>query len=644
MTSSAAASQSHAASRSPGSERLVDRLTYPFRAWKAERDIRHQLTGAVERGLRAGVYGQLDGRPTDDEVLVLGSMRLDFPPHRHGDVTEYGRQFGGVVQQEVVCSIGSLRDELGLHADRSDHLSAELADRRDQRGSLDTSPTSAKPPPSNESVASRVRSQKRLAQIQQGFRQQQMKIVSFLSIVLAVAMAEGTLVFLSLAPAFLGAAGIAVWILPAQAALVTAALIYLAHVAKVKAEPWKRVPAGIVLVVICGSLALLRVGVISFKAGVVSTGGADASFQSWAIVFIMVIGGVCLALIGGNAFERVNEFSRKLSDLRLEHGDEIVKLQAELTTSRLVEANKIGFLRRQLNLARSLLPRLGKDINQLEDRLRSEHSEKRRTVLREITRARVRLAPEIRSAARQLGRWQQERPRKRHHGLLVLVPLLASLSGVSCAQPRPEVHVLIDSSASMTADVETRVKSNVTDHVQEWAMTAWADDEHSIWWFTQPDAPYPTAQASIKMPPIEVPAHVHRPTAMAQLEHEALLILEGLPMGVQHTPLLEAIFFIAATRNDPWSLVIYSDLIQDSAGWREARRIEPPGDQIAVIDAMRSICPPVSTPPSEIVVVSWPGITARQSDIHQHLDDRAAFSEFFNSWAPAANVAISFID
>ena len=144
------------------------------------------------------------------------------------------------------------------------------------------------------------------------------------------------------------------------------------------------------------------------------------------------------------------------------------------------------------------------------------------------------------------------------------------------------------------------------------------------------------------MPPLRVPAYASREV----FSEEAMSTIEGwlgqLPDGVQRTRLLQSLYFIASTQDRRWEITILSDLLEDSPTWNSVRAGN--ADDMGLVKAMLELCPTVRIPPVAVSLVSWPGIVSGNRDpIKEHESARRLFAQFFEHWAPEAEVHVTSI-
>jgi hypothetical protein len=557
-----------------------------------------------------------------DALLTGASMEL--PSKMRSLVLERGRHLEALVEEEVQNSAARISDEFALRSLRAEEISSDLTDRRNHRQTIDLFPHSVEPPPSFDSVKERSLLEGRLNQVYSAIGQLRTRAIGAFLVAAFVLLLEGSLVYLSLQPAFYGLAGVSSWILPAQALLITIVMLHLAHKIKdVNSGQIRWLPA-FTLTVVALSLALLRVGVMAFKSQDLLAATDEATIQSWAIVLVMFIGGVCLALIGGGAFRRGTQSLSRAKDVRQSMGHDLTEMEADLGAMTAEETHRRSFLRKHHDFNRRLLPRLGREIGHLEDRLRGEHAATRRLAQREINNALSRLSCEISSASRQLARWyhggdpDSSASLRRSATLFMFAGL--SLVAFACTpfdhsgQTFDSQNVLIDTSASVPSELHQRVRGQVAQHLASWASTAHGGQKFNLWWLTPAGAPYPADRHTFVMPPLRVPAHVHRNHISIELQTELSETLDALCFGVKTTPLLEAMYYIGSTRHGRWSLIIYSDLQQDSPAWDAVTRDLANTSEEEVVSAMLDICSVVESPPAEVSVFSWPGLIA--NDVH----------------------------
>ncbi len=219
--------------------------------------------------------------------------------------------------------------------------------------------------------------------------------------------------------------------------------------------------------------------------------------------------------------------------------------------------------------------------------------------------------------------------------------LCVGLLGTACTSSNvSSYHVLLDNSASIPAEVNQETRRQILDAVRDWIKTtASPGDNFTLWWFSETGS-RPAHRRVLTMPRLGVPAYAARQAFIS----DAVEMLEGwfdeMPQGVKHTPLLEAIFVIGLTQNEPWSLEIYSDLNQDSPAWNTQRKQF--NDEEALLAWMLELCPIVKILPVGISVKTWPGIVATGRDaVKEHLYNRSMFERFLSRWSPLASVEIT---
>jgi hypothetical protein len=640
---------------SPRSGGIIDRLMFLISVRLAGRRYERQLKEHVRRRLETQILPP--GEATEGQQMdqLLAGASMDFPPHLQARVLERGRHLDLIIRDEVQSAALRFQDEFELCSQRAEDISSDLTDMRNHRQSIDSFPYTAEPPPSFDSLKERFFLEGRLNHVYSALGQLRTRAMGAFSAAAFVLLLEGTLVYLSLQPAFYGLPGISSWILPAQALLITMVMLYLAHKVKdTKSGQIRWLPAA-TLGVIALSLALLRVGVMAYKSGDLLAAANEATIESWAIVLLLFLGGVCLALIGGEAFRRGTQALSRSTGIRQSLGENLTKMEAELGAARAEEANRRAFLRRQQDMNERILPRIGRGIRRRENRLRGEHAAARKLAQREIDIAVSRMSCEISCTSRQLALWYHGRspdssttPRP---GPLLLILLCVSMLTSSCSpldQSSLGPHskdLLIDTSASMPSELHQRVRDQVAQQLASWVTTAQGGEKFNVWWLTPTGAPYPADRHSFVMPPLRVPAHVHRARVSAELQAELAEALDALCYRVKTTPLLEAMYYIGSTRHGHWSLTVFSDLQQDSPAWHAAIRHLSTGSDEEIVSAMLSICPVAETPPFEVSVFSWPGLVGKhQTSINQHGRHSTLFRLFLGAWAPDAGVHMMPID
>jgi hypothetical protein len=636
------------------SRSFVDTVLLPGRARIGQRRFARQLRPLVRHRIETQVHQNLEGAEGMPLPALGAGLAMDLPHDYRQLGVQRLQHLDGLIREEVQNAASRVRDELALRSQRAEDIQSDLGDRRSHRQAIDDVGDNIQPPPSVDSLRERFQVENRVNHVYATLGRLRWQAVRAYSLGLFVLLLEGALVYLSLHPVFSGIPGVAAWLLPAQALLLTVVMLYLAHKVRPSQGRSIRWLPTLTLVLIALSLSVLRVGVMVFRGGEVHAAATDATIESWAIVLVMFLGGICLALIGGEAFRRANEILTRANRIRQDVGESLSSMEANLSATRADEANRMDFLRRTLDSNRRTLPRLGREIERLEGRLRGEHARTRRLVQSEIEHAVDRLSAEIQAAARQLARWHHGRPsHPRGSASTLFLPALTAAVAVTAAcgplatgtAPPASEEVLIDTSASMPSELRIRVQGLALHQLNRWATTAHSGARFSLWHLSQPDSPFPADRTSFTMPQLRVPAHIHRARAADDLRAELEQSLSTLPFDVKATPLLEAIYFIASTRQGAWRLTVYSDLQQESRAWDAASRQLTTGSDEEVVATMLSLCPQVGIPPTTVHLVSWPGlVTKNQSSIREHGRHREIFTRFFGEWAPEADVTVASID
>ncbi|MCR9096376.1 MAG: hypothetical protein NXI30_19295 [bacterium] len=180
-----------------------------------------------------------------------------------------------------------------------------------------------------------------------------------------------------------------------------------------------------------------------------------------------------------------------------------------------------------------------------------------------------------------------------------------------------------------------RIHDAALESMKTWALHSETGDVYTLWWLAPASAPYPAESRSFTFPTLAMPAFQARKAAVVDLVSQLKKALGDLPSGVGETPLLEAVHLISATQTEPYSLVLYSDLHEESPRSRALRRSSGTAES-PTPRWMLELCPRVGQPPDEIRVYSWPGLIGSKVNVAQYTRDRSDFEAFFAEWAPRA--------
>ena len=604
-----------------------------------------QLRRIVEERNSTIVNGRLTGddfaQPT--ESLITG-MRFDFEKLETREiVTQRSQALETFVQEAAETVAAELLDEIAIRTGGIQHLRDDLFDKRQLLQQVQNESAILPPPDEPESLRRPFKVERALDVAYSSFGRLRAAFALAVAQVVGIYSLESLLSYLILVPIFAGTAGIGQWMIVAQALILTLVLVFLGHLVW-SANRGVRGLSATVLVVITSALAVVR-------AGVLNSGGADGAepqnVTALAMIGVMSLSGLGLALIGGRAFHRAKKIVAKTSDLRSTVGVKVAEMEAELAEWK---SNQARHRNRERELKR-LLPRLEREIAHLETALQSETAETRLLVQQRVRdTVRHSLSSEITNMASQLARWRHD-PKSANGNRggpgAVMAPLLLGLAlftGTACTQPNQDLvhHTLLDSSGSISPDVTERMRMRVFDAARRWIETARPGDEFNLWWLTPEGSPYPADRRTLTMPPLTVPAHASRDA----FSDEAMNTLEDwlgqLPQGVQRTRLLESLYYIASTEDHGWAITILSDLREDSPSWNSVRASN--ADDAGLVKAMLELCPTVTIPPVSVSLVSWPGIVnGNQDGIKEHEHARRLFTQFFERWAPEAEVRLSSI-
>ena len=215
------------------------------------------------------------------------------------------------------------------------------------------------------------------------------------------------------------------------------------------------------------------------------------------------------------------------------------------------------------------------------------------------------------------------------------------LLSVACSSTTrgQDVHILIDTSGSIPAELRVRILHSALVDFDDWIGQADPGDRFTIWWLAPTGSAFPSAHRVWTMPHLKAPAHRSRKVVATQFRDQVHEALKRLPDGVSTTPLLESLFYIGATQasssSGSWRISVFSDLHQESARWSQLRPTRgTPTPTVA--KTMLELCPLVDVPPSEVQVYAWPGLIGSQVNVEQFTRDRSAFSHFLDLWSPRA--------
>ncbi len=203
-----------------------------------------------------------------------------------------------------------------------------------------------------------------------------------------------------------------------------------------------------------------------------------------------------------------------------------------------------------------------------------------------------------------------------------------------------ELHFVVDDSGSLPAESFEPIPAQASALAGAWAERAAPGERLSLWWLTDADSPYPAERIVIIMPPLTVPAHLHRAQAVRDIMDQVQAALSDFPRGLGRTRLLEALHMISSTRDRPWSVWLFSDLQQESSELHLLQRMAEV-EREEVLRGMLDLCPSPEVRPTEVVIASWPGLLeGNRAAIHEHSQLREVFRGFLEQWAPEANIRI----
>ena len=631
-----------AESKEPGRHGFIDSVVLAVRTWRSARRYERQLREAVGRQLDSIVYGRLAGDDLGQPESLTPGLLFDFPVETRELVRQRSEPLETMVREVAESVAAELLDEIALRTAGVQHLQDELFDKTEMAGQV-RGDLAEPPSDESESLKRSLDAERALNVVYATFGRLRAALVLALVQIGCVFGLESLLVFLSLMPVLAGTAGVVQWMIAAQAIVLTAVILFFGHLLWSRSRGIRWLAAG-ALVVITSALAMIRAGVIGYGPGSGADGAITQDPTAWAIIAGMALSGFGLAAIGGQASHRAKTIIERAARLRSTAGKGVAEMEADLAAWKSARARRRS-RRRELQ---RLLPRLERDISRLEAALRSQMAGTRQLVQRRVRDAvRRRLSSEISNMAQQLGRWSHD-PRSAKSGsatppsvTAVLVLGLTLFAGASCTRP-DHVHVhhtLLDTSGSMSPHVTERMKAAVVEAVRSWVRTASTGDEFTVWWLTAEGSPYPADRETLTMPPLNVPAYAGREA----FTHEAVRTLEDwlaqLPQGVQRTRLLESLYYIASTEARLWAITILSDLREDSPNWDIIRAGNT--DNAGLLKAMLELCPTVTIPPVAVSLVSWPGlVSGNRGGIKEHEDARRLFTQFFERWAPEAELRV----
>lgn len=626
---------------------FIEHAVRAWRVWRTERHYRSVLSAEVRDSLHRLVGAGNEGSNEHNGSKLLDVVAPDFPQTMRPHLKQLEEHVESTVRRAATNVINDLRPVIDLNVRTIDDLQAEVVD---SRNSANATHELADPPALEPVDEDHIQKLKLLVYHRaQRLRRRIAAAAAFMFSGIAVTT-EGTLVYASLLPVFGGVTGIAGWMLPLQAVVITMGMLFLAHQSRRSSgtnTDWRWISrASLCLVAL--ALAGLRAGILVVHEG--STAGVPASIESWGLLLLVFLAGVVLAVFGAAAYERATQLLRQADEPWTGSQGNLVALEAAVAAAEKRHRGRQVFERRR----REFYTRAVHRTRQLENELRRSHRVTQGLLQGEMRRVLTCLAPVVRQASRCLARWrhnagssQDMAPAREPRLLAPLLVLGVGLLGANCGLDRQtpvEHHVLLDTSGSMSAEILARIQEQVLEQTRTWVRTAPSGSALTIWWLSSEGAPYPAQRMTLKMPPLEVPAHRHRQRIVQHFEHEVSEVFEQFPRAVRRTRLLESLFYIGSTADGQWQLTIYSDLQQDSENWDTVRRrleVLPDDD---VVTQMLAICPPIAVPPSEVMLRTWPGlVTARRAGIHEHQRYRTLFQAFFSHWAPSASVRMGAI-
>lgn len=391
-----------APSTNPKPKGIIDNIT----TWVWIGRYRRQLQGLAEQRHHAVVYAKLAGSDFGQQMdSRTAGMLPDFSPDIQTLVSDQGKVLEANIQKVAESTVEELRDEIAIRNAKVQHLQSDLSDK--QQTLHRSEENSIEPPPQDLQSLTRVSElQKTIDVGYAAFRRLRTLAVLTVAQIIAVLGLEGILTYLSLSPLFAGVAGVPPWMLVAQAIAIASVLVYLGH------NVWSesrdtRWFSTVALVAMITTLALVRAaGMMSYGTNSAPQDNAHST-TTWALIAMMALAGFVLALIGGQAFRRLNKTFSEAARLRNATSQDIAKKEAELYAYKSHHAHQDIYRLRQKRLMLSTQ----KDIQRITATLQSEVATTRRLVARRVKQAvRSRLSGDISNMARQLAEWRHNPP------------------------------------------------------------------------------------------------------------------------------------------------------------------------------------------------------------------------------------------
>lgn len=223
-----------------------------------------------------------------------------------------------------------------------------------------------------------------------------------------------------------------------------------------------------------------------------------------------------------------------------------------------------------------------------------------------------------------------------------LLCALAALLLISCSgSSRPhETIVLLDTSGSTPSQAFLRSAKSATAEAAAWSANASPRDVFTLAWLGEEGSPYPIDYRSWSLPKLEVPANRHRALIAERITADVESIATDLPTGIQQTKLLEALCYLASIQSSSdWTIVAYSDFVQDSDEFNRAK-LDFGDDTTLLVAEMLRICPPAEHPPKAITLIAYPGRISRSKDIHYYQRSKESFALFASRWSDSTEVKV----
>lgn len=389
-------------STTPKTKGIIDTIT----TWIWTGRYRRQLHGLVEQQSHKIIYARLAGSDFAQQTDSLtAGMFPDSSPEIQTLVSDQGRILKTNIQGVTESIAEELRDEIAIRNTKVQRLQSNLSDKqqtlhRSEENSIEPIPQDL------QSMTHISELQKTLDYVYASFRR--LRAVAALTVaqIITVLGLEGTLTHLSLFPLFAGVAGVTQWMIVTQALVITLALVYLGH------NLWSqnrdtRWFSTVALIAMITALALVRAaGMMSYGANGVPQYNTHST-TTWALIAMMALVGFVLALIGGQAFHRLNKTFAEASRLRNATSQDIAEKEAELYAYKSHQARQVIYRLKQKRLIHSTQ----KDIQRITATLQREVAATRRIIARRVKRSvHTRLYGEISNMGRQLAEWRHNSP------------------------------------------------------------------------------------------------------------------------------------------------------------------------------------------------------------------------------------------